>query len=146
MRGRTRRIAWGERPAAPFWRPPGVDSNSVLSVFNGLQVGKVPLVSPEPPTFCQSEGAVSRAPVYQILWARGFRATTISEPGFNLFKPLRRHFRADSVVAVRPSRAAIPATETPRFKIDDCLGDLRWDGGVETNRERPRNFGKFVDM
>jgi hypothetical protein len=32
--------------------------------------------------------------VYHILWVRGFQGTTISAPGINLFKPLRRHFRA----------------------------------------------------
>ena len=37
---------------------------------------------------------VSCAPVYQILWVRGFRDHTISGPGYNLFKLLRRHFRA----------------------------------------------------
>src|SRR5271170_3419408 len=42
---------------------------------------------PEPRT-------VSCPPVYQILWVRGFRAHTIPGRGFNLFKPLRRHFRA----------------------------------------------------
>ena len=40
------------------------------------------------------ERTVSRAPVYQMLWLPGFRATTISGRGFNLFRPLRRHFRA----------------------------------------------------
>src|SRR5271156_3499965 len=29
-----------------------------------------------------------------MLWVRGFRDHTISGRGFNLFKPLRRHFRA----------------------------------------------------
>jgi hypothetical protein len=29
-----------------------------------------------------------------MLWVRGFRDHTISRPGFNLFKPLRRHFPA----------------------------------------------------
>jgi hypothetical protein len=29
-----------------------------------------------------------------MLWLRGLRAHTISGRGFNLFKPLRRHFRA----------------------------------------------------
>jgi hypothetical protein len=38
--------------------------------------------------------SVGRAPAYQILWVRGFRAHTISGRGFNLFKALRRHFRA----------------------------------------------------
>ena len=37
---------------------------------------------------------VGRAAEYQILWVRGFRDHTISGRGFNLFKPLRRHFRA----------------------------------------------------
>jgi hypothetical protein len=42
----------------------------------------------------RSLALVSRAPAYYILWVRGFRAHTISGRGFNLFKPLRRHFRA----------------------------------------------------
>ena len=46
------------------------------------------------PPFCQSERTVSRAPMHQIMWLRGFRAHTISRRGFNLFKPLRRHFPA----------------------------------------------------
>src|SRR5271155_1812535 len=37
---------------------------------------------------------VGRAAAYQMLWVRGFRDHTISRPGFNLFKPLRRHFPA----------------------------------------------------
>jgi hypothetical protein len=37
---------------------------------------------------------VSRAPVYYILWVRGFRDPTISGREFNLFNLLRRHFRA----------------------------------------------------
>jgi hypothetical protein len=37
---------------------------------------------------------VSRASVDYILWVRGFRDHTISGPGYNLFKLLRRHFRA----------------------------------------------------
>jgi hypothetical protein len=32
-----------------------------------------------------------------MLWVRGFRDHTISGRGFNLFKPLRRHFRATQV-------------------------------------------------
>jgi hypothetical protein len=35
-----------------------------------------------------------RAPVHQILWLQGFRDHTISGLGFNLFNPLRRHFRS----------------------------------------------------
>ena len=53
---------------------------------------------------------MNRAPVYHILWSRGFRDTTISGRGFNLFKPLRRHFEATPFCR-RASRAAIPATE-----------------------------------
>jgi hypothetical protein len=73
---------------------------------------------------------VSRAPVYQILWVRGFRAHTISGRGFNLFKPLRRHFRAT------PSRRQALSRRDPGDgnasvqKIDDRLGDLRRDGGT----------------
>jgi hypothetical protein len=40
------------------------------------------------------ERTVSRAPVYQMLWLRGFRDHTNPGRGFNLFNPLRRHFRA----------------------------------------------------
>jgi hypothetical protein len=48
--------------------------------------------------------------------------------------------------AVRPSRAAIPATETPLFKDRHRPGDLRRDGAVRTNIERLRNSGKkFVE-
>src|ERR1700722_9492341 len=40
------------------------------------------------------ERTVSHAPVYQMLWLRGFGDHTILGRGFNLFKPLRRYFRA----------------------------------------------------
>src|SRR5277367_5434409 len=40
------------------------------------------------------ERTVSHAPVYQMLCLRGFGDHTILGRGFNLFKPLRRHFRA----------------------------------------------------
>ena len=65
--------------------------------------------TPEPPP-------ASRAPAYQMLWVRGFRGHTISGRGFNLFKALRRHFRA---VLPSASRAAIPADETldPSFVL-----------------------------
>ena len=76
---------------------------------------------------CQPESrTVSRAPVYHILWVRSFRGHTISGRGFNLFKPLRRHFRATPSV----SRAAIPATETPRLKrstIDSAVSSAAQD-------------------
>jgi len=57
----------------------------------------------------------SSVPVYQKLWLRGFRDHTISGRGFNLFKPLRHHFRA-TPFAVSPSRAAIPATKRLQSK------------------------------
>ena len=53
--------------------------------------------------------------VYQTLWVRRLRDSTISGLGFNLFKPLRRYFRAIPFCC-QPSRAAIAATETARFK------------------------------
>ena len=37
---------------------------------------------------------VGPAAEYQMLWVRGFRDPTISRPGCNPFKPLRRHFPA----------------------------------------------------
>ncbi len=44
---------------------------------------------------------------------------------------------------LRSSRAALPATETPRFKRSTItLDDLRRDGGAGTNIERLRNSGK----
>ena len=84
---------------------------------------------------------LSRAPVYQILWVRAFRDHTISRPGFNLIKSLRRHSPATRF-PVRFSRAEIPASEAPRLEIDDRLGDLCQDGGAGTNIERPRCSGK----
>jgi hypothetical protein len=46
------------------------------------------------------------------------------------------------------SRGAIPVAETPRLKRSTISpGDFRWDGGVGTNIERLRNFGKkFVEQ
>jgi hypothetical protein len=49
----------------------------------------------------EPERTVSRAPVYQMLWLRGVRGHTISGAGFNLFKPLRRQFRATQVLSRR---------------------------------------------
>jgi hypothetical protein len=71
--------------------------------------------------------------VYQILWVRGFIDPTISGRGFNLFKPLRRHFRATpfcrqvynaGIVSVPNARraflvgAAIPACGKGSRKIE----------------------------
>jgi len=64
---------------------------------------------------CHSRGSAARAahgqPAYQILWVRGFRGHTISGRGFNLFKPLRRHFRATPVL---PSSPLAPRSRGPK--------------------------------
>jgi hypothetical protein len=81
--------------------------------------------------------AVSGAPVYHILWVRGFRAHTISRPGFNLFKPLRRHFRAtpfcrqplardptDRNASVRSARLPPPGRRSAAkvdIEVSDCF-------------------------
>ena len=81
--------------------------------------GNTPEVWPSQTKTITPEPGKSSVPVYQMLWLRGFRGHTIPGRGFNLFKPLRRHFRA-TPFAVSPSRAAIPATERSRSqKIDD---------------------------
>jgi hypothetical protein len=64
---------------------------------------------------------VSRAPVYQIWWVRRFRGHTISGRWFNLFKPLRRHFRA-TPFAVNLSRRDPGGRIASVQKIDDRLG------------------------
>jgi hypothetical protein len=85
-------------------RNAGADFSSASGDFKALGAFFCNFPTPEPPP-------ASRAPVYQMLWVRGFRGHTICGRGFNLFKPLRRHFRA---VLPSASRAAIPANETPR--------------------------------
>jgi hypothetical protein len=76
--------------------------------------------------------AVSRAPVYHILWVRSFRAHTISRPGFNLFKPLRRHFPATPFC--RQPLARDPSDRNASVqKFDDRLGGLGRDGGARPN-------------
>jgi hypothetical protein len=60
------------------------------------------------------------------------------------FQAVAAPFPGDSILPSRPSRAAIPATETPRFKRS-TLG-LEWDRGARTNIELPRSSGKkFVE-
>ena len=101
---------FGTRPGASVGRrvaAGGRDSFRMSRFINALQAGKFPSGAPmkfsselpSRPTFCKSERPVRRAPVYHILWLRGLRAHTISGPGFNLFKSLRRHFRASPSVA-----------------------------------------------
>jgi hypothetical protein len=93
----------------------GVDFSSASSLSNALGAFFCNFPNRD---LCHSRGSAARAahgqPPYQMLWVRGFRAHTISGRGFNLFKPLRRHFRA---VLPSPSRAAIPANETPRYLL-----------------------------
>src|SRR5271167_353122 len=100
---------------------------------------------------CHSPGSpaesrtVSPAP-YQILWVRGWRAHTISGRGSNLFKPLRRHFRATPSCRQALSRRGRDDQNTSVQKTDDRLGSLLRDGGTRTNIERLRNSGKkFVE-
>jgi hypothetical protein len=57
-------------------------------------------------SFLRSSAVAVTAPAYQILWVRGFRAHTISGRGFNLFKALRRHFRATPLCRQTLSRRA----------------------------------------
>ena len=78
------------------------------------------------PPFCQSERTVSRAPAYQILWVRGFRAHTISRRGFNLFKPLRRHFRATPFCRQVLSRRDPGDRNGLGSKDRDRLGSAHW--------------------
>jgi hypothetical protein len=76
---------------------------------------------------CHSRGSAARAahgqPPYQILWVRGFRGHTISGRGFNLFKPLRRHFPATPVL---PSSPLAPRSGGPkRLGSKDRQSDRR---------------------
>jgi len=66
----------------------------------------------------EADEACSAAASYQILGLRHVRGHTTPRRGCNDFKPLRRHFPASRRArsAVRPSRAAMPPTEAPRFK------------------------------
>ena len=74
------------------------DSNSVSSDFNALRGGKFPsgLRASNSTTFLRLPAGAHGQPRARVpdVVARGFRAHTISGRGFNLFKPLRRHFRA----------------------------------------------------
>jgi hypothetical protein len=62
------------------------------------------------------------------------------------FQPVAAPFPGDSVFAVRPSRAALPAPKRLCSKTDDRPGDLRRADAVRTNIEQLRNSGKkFVE-
>ena len=117
------------------------DSFPVLNDFKGLRGGKFPFLNcsfviltarqPESRT-------VSRAPVRQILWVRGFRGHTISGRGFNLFKPLRRHFRATPFL---PSGPLVPRSR--QGKRLDLARSRRGSGAARRGwrRPSPREFG-----
>ena len=148
-------------PATVFVRP---EHDPVSGLFNGLQGGKVSLQLPSCPQREHDDGLRSAgvgelrdfvilaarqpdrarpaAPVYHILWVRVFRDHTISGRGFNLFKPLRRHFRATPFCRQVLSRRDPDDRNASVQKIDDRLGGLLRDGGTGTNIERPRDFGK----
>ena len=79
---------------------PGLLAALAMTVELTQQLLGIALSSPE--------RAVSHAPVYQMLWLRGFGDHTILGRGFNLFKPLRRHFRAGADGATREANGALP--------------------------------------
>jgi hypothetical protein len=70
----------------------------------------------------------ARQPLYHILWVRGFRGHTISGRGFNLLKPLRRHFPATPDLPSSFTRHDPGDRNASVQKIDNRLGDLRRDG------------------
>jgi hypothetical protein len=105
------------------------DSIPVLSDSNVLRGGKFPIGLPalrirELWPLSRRRGSetvspkrtVSRAPVYQMLWVRDFGDHTILGRGFNLFKPLRRHFRAGAGRRDKWNEwGSAPARFFPRF-------------------------------
>jgi hypothetical protein len=99
---------------------------------------------------CGSSAGVAhghRARVYQILWVRDVRDPTISRRGFNLFKPLRRHFWATpfcrhALSRRDPRRPKHLASKDRRFGSSIPAGTV----GTRTNIERQRSSGKkFVE-
>jgi hypothetical protein len=63
------------------------------------------------------------------------------------FQTVAAPFPGDSVLPVRPSRAAVATIETPRFKRPTIVSAVSpGDGGTGTDIERLRNSGKkFVE-
>src|SRR5271163_1617646 len=92
-------------PAPKLWE--GADFSSASGDFKALGAF---FCNSAALSFLPESRTVNRAPVYHILWSRGFRDTTISGRGSNLSKPLRRHFEPTPFCRPAP-RAAIPATE-----------------------------------
>ena len=72
---------------------------------------------------------MSHAPVYQMLGVRDFGGHTIFGRGFNLFKPLRRHFRATPICCQVLSRRG------PGKKFVERLGELRQRSALERRVE-----------
>jgi hypothetical protein len=104
----------------------GLESKKVAQLCNFVILGS-------------SAGAAHGQPRARVpLVGSRFPVHSISGPGFNLFKLLRRHFRPTSFCRQRRNASV--------QKIDDRLGDLRRGGDARTNIERRRNFGKkFVE-
>src|SRR5271155_1691858 len=81
-----------------------------------------------------------------MLWVGGFGGHTIPGRGFNLFKPLRRHFRATPFCRQVLSRRDPGDRNASAKKIDNLPRRSPPEGGAGTNIERLRNFGKkFVE-
>ena len=129
---------WGLLPQGKKGGAPGADFSFASSEFKTLGaffcnfatlsfLGRQPGVAHGQPC----------APVPDLVGSR-FPSHTISGRGFNLFKPLRRHFRATPFCRQRRN--------TSVQKIDDRLDDLRRGGDAITNIELRRSFGKkFVE-
>ena len=87
----------------------------------------------------------SRAPVYHILCVRRLRGPTISGRGFNLFKALRRHFRATPCRQPRRDPGDRTARRSPlgrrrrtRSSDDNCGGRYR-DGAATVGPDVARS-------
>jgi hypothetical protein len=87
---------------------------------------------------------VGRAGAYHILWVRGYRDHTIPGRGFNLFKPLRRHFRATPFCRHARSRRDPGDQNASVPKIDDRLGGLLREGGRGAS-ESSRKFAVWAE-
>ena len=73
-----------------------------------------------------------------MLWVRDFGDHTISGRGFNLFKPLRRHFRADSGRRDKWSERGSPVARVfPRFPSSRGSAQRQISPLVHRRRIRP---------
>jgi hypothetical protein len=87
---------------------------------------------------------VGRAAAYHILWVRGIGDHTISRRGFNLFKQLRRHFRATPFCSHALSRRDPGDQNASVPKIDDRLGGLLREGGRGASESRKFAAGQSL--